>query len=216
VKRLMGLSLAIVAMFAIAACGGGDDDGGDDSNGDNDAPDATATADNSGGDNDDDGDNDGDNDDDGDDDGDGAAFAKVTIGSDSWEFDLASQFSACIALGGAIGAVGPGANGIDVDVDITLPPEDWESQSDDDGWDAPSVRVDDDVNDRQWRAGGDIINDILAGRDNIDGVSQVDSFSIDGGTASGTATFIDMRAVTFAAGDALPDSVQGSFEVSCG
>lgn len=215
-KRLMGLTLAVVALFALGACGGDSDD----SDGDDDAPEATSAATNaSGGDNDSNSD-DNDNDsngaaDDGDDNG-GAAVARVTIGDESWEFDLEHQFSTCISLGGAIGAVGPAADGTEVTVDINLPPEDWESDSSDDGWAPPSVRLDDDVNDRQWRAGGDIITDMLAGRDGIEGASQVDSFSSDGGSGSGTATFIDMRAVTFAAGDALPESVQGTFEVSCG
>ena len=208
-KRLMGLALVLVATLALSACGGDSDD----SNGDDDAPDSTTTA--ASGNNDSGGNNDNNDGDDGDDDGGGAATASVTIGSDTWTFDLDSRFAACIALGGAVGAVGPAADGSDVTVDISLPPEDWESDTSDDGWEAPTVRVDDDVNNRQWRAGGDIIEQMLASRDDADGVSQVDSFSIDRDSGSGTATFIDQRAISFAAGDALPESVQGTFEVSC-
>lgn len=217
-KRLVGFALTIFLVLAIAACGGGSDDG--DNDGDDAGSDPTSAAtqapdDSNSGDDDDDGGND----DGGDDDGDapGSESATVTIGDETWEFELSSRFAACIALGGAIGAVGPAADGTSVTVDISLPPEDWESQPAGD-WDAPSLRINDKATDRDWRAGGDIMADVLAGVGASEDLSMVTSFSIDGSSASGTASFVEMRALQLAgaSGEALPDAVQGTFEVSCG
>lgn len=50
-----------------------------------------------------------------------------------------------------------------------------------------------------------------------EGGSQIDSVTIDGGHAVGTATFIDLEAVTeaYRAGDPVPGSMTGSFEINC-
>ena len=74
-------------------------------------------------------------------------------------------------------------------------------------WDQPYVRVSDDENDLDWRAGDDIAVQMVG-----EGMSQVDSFTHDGQRASGTATFIDLYAVQR---QESPEPVQGSFEFAC-
>ena len=143
-------------------------------------------------------------------------YAIVTIGTETYEADMSGTLAACIALGGAVGGVGqiiePGSGTID----MTIPPENWESSSED--WDPPSIRVDlgEDANGVpiDWRAGGDLVESMpdLAGK------SQVDSFAVDGATASGTATFIDFFQVQLASGGQVddPEPVEGTFEINCG
>lgn len=50
-----------------------------------------------------------------------------------------------------------------------------------------------------------------------EGGSQIDSVTIEGGYAVGTATFIDTEAVSEAhrSGDPVPESMTGSFEINC-
>lgn len=50
-----------------------------------------------------------------------------------------------------------------------------------------------------------------------EGGSQIDSVTIDGGYAVGTATFIDLEAVTeaYRADEPVPESRTGSFEINC-
>ncbi len=143
-------------------------------------------------------------------------YAIVTIGTETYEADMSGSLAACIALGGAVGGVGqiiePGSGTID----MTIPPENWESSADD--WDPPSIRVDlgEDENGVpiDWRAGGEIVESFpdLAGK------SQVDSFAVDGATASGTATFIDFFQVQMAGTGQVddPEPVEGTFEINCG
>ena len=49
------------------------------------------------------------------------------------------------------------------------------------------------------------------------GDTQIDSFTVDGNSASGTATFVDEQAIFIALGGtgADPEPVEGSFEVTC-
>ncbi len=141
----------------------------------------------------------------------------VTIGGETYEADLSADLTVCISMGGAIGAAGPipGIDGGTIDVDIPI--EDYEASADE-GWEPPSVRVDlgEDENGVpvDFRAGGDIVDSFpdLAGK------SQVDSFSVDGTSASGTATFIDVFQVQLAQGGQVeePQPMPGTFEVSCG
>ena len=97
-------------------------------------------------------------------------------------------------------------------VTILLPPTD-----DPNFEDPPSVRVK--VND----GGPDFTADpSILETGNYDtviseGDTQVDSFTVDGNTASGTATFVDEQAIFAALGGAAddPEPVRGSFEVTC-
>lgn len=143
-------------------------------------------------------------------------YAIVTIGTETYEADMSGSLAACIALGGAVGGVGqiiePGSGTID----MTIPPEDWESSSED--WDPPSIRVDLGEDDNgvpiDWRAGGEIVESFP----DLVGKSQVDSFSVDGSTATGTATFIDFFQVQLAGSGQVddPEPVEGTFEINCG
>jgi hypothetical protein len=124
--------------------------------------------------------------------------AVVVIGGQSYEFaDLY-----CVTLAGALGAESLGG---DPKIDISLPPEGWETSGDE--WDPPSVRI----------QGDDPYMDLVAGNpaDNriTEEQSRVDSFSSDGHHATGTATFYDQAAAVDA--DQPPPSVSGTFEVTC-
>lgn len=146
----------------------------------------------------------------------GESRATVTIGDETYEADLSGSLTVCISMGGAIGASGPivGVDGSNLSIDI--PPEDYETSGDD--WDPPSIRVDlgEDAEGVpiDWRAGGDIV----MGYPELEGKSQVDSFSVDGSSASGTATFIDFfQFQLFQTGQVdEPQPVTGSFSVECG
>lgn len=142
----------------------------------------------------------------------GAQRAIVTIGDEEFSSD---QVVVCISLGGSVGGTFKSEAG-DVEISIDVPPEDWETSSD--GWQAPSVRVRDErdpQNERGWEAGGETVSAFTGVPE---GGSQVDSFSVDGSSASGTATFIDLNAVLIATagGTDPPQPVTGTFEISCG
>jgi hypothetical protein len=132
--------------------------------------------------------------------GEEANTAVVVIGDQRYEFaDLY-----CVTIGGALGAASVGG---DPQVDIDVPPEDWETSDED--WDAPSVRISGDDPYLDLRAGGEVVE--MDARME-DGQSQVDGFTTDGHRASGTATFIDYQAFTT---DQSPDPISGTFEVTC-
>lgn len=132
--------------------------------------------------------------------GDEENVAVVTIGDDRYEFtDLY-----CVSMGGAMGATSVGG---DPQVNIDLPPLDWETS--DEGWDAPSIRVSGDDPYFDMQAGGET----MAADERVEpGSTQVDSFVSDGYHASGEATFIDATAVMVSED---PQPVTGTFEVTC-
>lgn len=124
--------------------------------------------------------------------------AVVVIGDQRYEFaDLY-----CVTLAGALGAESLGG---DPKVDISLPPEGWETSGED--WDPPSVRI----------QGDEPYMDLVAGNpaDNrvTEEQSRVDSFSSDGHHATGTAIFFDQAG--YLGADQPPPSVSGTFEVTC-
>lgn len=135
--------------------------------------------------------------------GDEANTAVVTIGDQRYEFGNLY----CVTIGGALGAVSVGG---DPQVDIDIPPMDWETSAD--GWDPPSVQVN--LEDMNWIASPED-----TALPNIEpGLSQVDSFNTDGYHATGTATFMDSSAwqgFQFGLQDEQPEPVQGTFEVTC-
>jgi len=209
--RRVGIVLLFGAALALAACGGGGDDGAGSVEptvspaSDVDAPpesdsESQEAADDPGGDAE----------------GSvsvglGAQRAVVVIGDEQFEFKMSGV---CLSMGGAVGGVGFTADGA-VKINIDIPPEDWETSAD--GWDAPSVRVTDErdnVDQPDWRAGGEVI---AAYEDLLD-VARVETFSVEGSQASGSATFVDLTAYFFAAasGDPLPDLATGTFEINCG
>ncbi len=127
--------------------------------------------------------------------------AVVTIGEDRYEFELTTL---CLALFGNLAASGRSVDGRDIVLNIEVPPEGWETS--DEEWDPPSIRIDDGENDIDWRAGDDIVREMLD-----PGVSEVTSYSIDGKRASGTATFVDLYAAI--RGEIEP--VEGTFDFNC-
>ena len=184
---LSAIALAFLVSF-LAACG--DDDDSSASGGEN--------SEDVGGGEDAGNDDGGGNTDDGDDGGSGGAVgATVTVGDTTY---TATEELVCVQLGGALSAQFSDRDaGIDINID--LPPEDWESDTAED-WDPPSVRVD--VGDEaQFESGNQL---------GIVGMPEtaVSSYTIDGRTGSGEAEFVDM----FQAPDAA-EVVAGSFELTC-
>jgi hypothetical protein len=119
--------------------------------------------------------------------------AVVVIGGQRYEF--ANLY--CVTIAGALGAESLGG---DPQVNIDLPPQDWETSGSD--WDPPSIRVQVDDPEHDYKAGG-----------NYSGLSpdqsRVTSFDSDGHHATGTAAFFDDVP------HADPTSVTGTFEVAC-
>ena len=144
--------------------------------------------------------------------GDTVNTGSVTIDDTTWEFDATpGALKRCDPdFFGAFWVIGESPDGDGVT--ILLPPTD-----DPNFEDPPSVRVK--VND----GGPDFTADpsILETGDYdtviSEGDSQVDSYTVDGNTASGTATFVDEQAIFAALGGAAddPEPVRGSFEVTC-
>ena len=136
----------------------------------------------------------------------------VTIDDTTWEFDATpGALKRCDPdFFGAFWVIGESPDGDGVT--ILLPPPD-----DPNFEDPPSVRVG--VND----GGPDFTADpSILDTGNYDtviseGDSQVDSYTVDGNTASGTATFVDEQEIFAALGGAAddPEPVRGSFEVTC-
>lgn len=190
----MWSALAVVALLLAAGCGGDDDaDGGADQPGEG----GTETGDEEPG---------------TDAAATGPAGAVVIIDGERYE---ANQELVCISLGGALSAQFQSGDGVTIGVD--LPPEDWETSTTGD-WDAPSLRVDDERDEnmmRQYESGPDL----GAGADEpaYAGV-VVDSFRVDGRTASGSATVVDVFGVLLARGSGgpLPDPLPATFELTCG
>lgn len=70
-----------------------------------------------------------------------------------------------------------------------IPPADWATYTDG-RYDPPKLEVEDEAADIVW-----IASEEWAATNGIEGSSQIDSYEIEGLTASGTATFISRRAV---------------------
>jgi hypothetical protein len=193
--RLLGV-LGATAAVALTGCGGGDDPVGGD------AQEADASADAGV--------------DDGAAEGSGEVSAVVTIGDEEF---VGEETRSCISLGGAVEGIFYAADG-DVEIEIEIPPEDWE-EDDQSDWSPPSVVVTDERPDPRvaWQSGtaqfmpGSEVED-----EDYAGVAVVDSFTVDGSSASGSATYIDDQALVQARADGtpIPEPVGGSFEISCG
>lgn len=130
--------------------------------------------------------------------------ATVTVGDMTYEADVTPGtlqrcdpdfFNAFWALGGG--------------VELFLPPPDDPNHTD-----APRVVAKDEASGLEWVADPTANQ---GGATSIpEGDSQVDSFTIDGNTATGTATFIEQEAFyQWTGGGDQPKPVQGTFEVTC-
>ena len=200
---ILGLVAAGISM-ALACAGGGDNGGGDspntapnDSGGAASQPETAATLFNSSL---------------------STGSAVVQIGDKTYEFDMSGALATqCLTFFGVVGGAGQAADGADVTLSIEVPPENYKSDPRLVELDPPSLRVKDDDNDQDWRA-GDV--DRFSGA-NAPGPneSQVDSYKNDGKSASGTATFMDISTLSRSVWDDTverPDAVKGTFEINCG
>ena len=143
--------------------------------------------------------------------GDGAAV--VTIGDTTYEFALGGSstvgnttyIGVCQTLFGVIAGEGFDPAGTDTRLSFEITPEDYEAQ----GFDPPSieVRIGDEA---RWVAD----QTLAEAAPEFAGMSQVDSWTIDGNVATGTATFIEVE--PFGIGPvegAAP--MAGTFELAC-
>lgn len=137
--------------------------------------------------------------------------ATVTVGDKTYEADVtpgnlqrcdSDFFNAFWALGGGM--------------ELFLPPPDDPNHSD-----APRVVVKDDASGLEWIADPSASSLGSLSGDDYDfkipeGDSQVDSFSVDGNTATGSATFIEQEEYfQWTGGGDQPEPVQGTFTVTC-
>jgi hypothetical protein len=140
--------------------------------------------------------------------GGGDDVAVLVIGDQTYEIDVPPGtlgrcdpdfFGAFWALGGA---------GEDIGLELLLPPPDDPNFADE----VPVITVRDDVAGVEWIADS---SREMAGVEA--GESQVDGFSVDGSSVTGTATFVDLNAsYAFQGGSAdEPQPVTGTFRVSC-
>ena len=132
--------------------------------------------------------------------------ATVTIGDQTYEFTLAGTTTVgsttyvgrCQSIFGMIAASGFVSDGRDITVDMEIPPVDWASYTDD-RFDAPAIQVEDNEANANYVANES--DEFVTG-------SGVSEFEQAGGSASGTAMFVN-------AWDPESEPVEGSFEVDC-
>jgi hypothetical protein len=210
-KRLHAAIAATVALTLTAAACGDDDDATDTTSADDaSAPTAAATAASVPGTGaaSDTEDTDTDSGGSGDDGGTDAAAGSAVVTVDGETFTL-DQEMVCIEFGGAVAGSFATEAG-DASFDVDLPPEDWESRPAEEEWEAPSVRLDDDRADAplSWRAGGEVVD----GMTGVPPEVEVTSYSIDGASAIGTATVVEINRI------GIEDAVvaEMEFEFSCG
>jgi hypothetical protein len=145
----------------------------------------------------------------------GEGTAVVTIGSDRYEFSTTTEtidgelkVGVCQVLFGLIHAVGFATDGRPIELDLEIPPVDWESYTDgrfDNS--SPKVRVEVEGEERRIWVADERHTDSEG-----NSPSSVDDWQIDGGRASGTVTFYDSWAYVTGA---TSDPVEGTFEIAC-
>jgi hypothetical protein len=226
--KLQTRIIALTAIFSFtalgagfAACGGSDDDdspgegavtsadaaGGDGGSGDDASPDDASPGD--------------DAEDDGDDSslpsfGDGGT-AVIVVEGQRYEAILSNRTVAgteelgfCRDIFDALQIFGYAEtdDGEIAELTMLIPPTDWETY-DDGRYDPPSAEL------KITDAEGFIISTLVADPENTSytGNSQVDSYELDGTTATGTVTFTNE---TLAIRGGNPEPVQATFEVNCG
>ena len=125
-------------------------------------------------------------------------------------------FDACLTLFGVVAGNGRASDGSSAEIDIDIPPVGYETQRGFEDYEPPNINVKDlDINQNWFADGGNL--DWLT-EPPLPGESQVDSYTSDGSRASGTATFIDVNALSeYNQGkrSQRPESVDGTFEVHC-
>ena len=140
-------------------------------------------------------------------------IVRVTVGDTTFEFDATpGTITSCDAdFFGAFFVNGASEDGDSVS--LLLPPPD-----DPNFEDPPSVRIKVNNGGADFTADSSILENGNYAEVISEGDTQVDSFTVDGNTASGTATFIDEQQIFAALGGTGddPEPVRGSFEVTCG
>jgi hypothetical protein len=142
----------------------------------------------------------------------GDAVAVVTVGDLSYEFALEGSTTVdgdtlmgmCVTTFGVVAGHGYATDGSYAEVDFEIPPEDWETSGE--GWEPPTIRIEDRERGYYWRSGDAEFFDISPG------VAEVTEFRNADNRATGTATFFDFEAHDFT-GD--PETVEGTFEIQC-
>lgn len=133
-----------------------------------------------------------------DDESSGAERVVVTIGTETFEFDVIRQ-PGCVLIGGQVSGSAEMTGGA-VTFGFTIPPEDWETNER--FRNPPDISLVDESSDPAvlWRAGGPGGN--------------VDSYAIDGGRASGSATFVSEA--YRGDPDFVSETASGTFDIDCG
>jgi len=139
------------------------------------------------------------------------SHAEITIGDLTYTFDISGLPAQCSqsgpylqgsfaldASGAAVQAGGPNAS---VQLNFGIPPEDWESQ----GLSPGSVGVENQTTNEYWLAAADV--------GPADGTIGIQTISLDGNHATGTATFLEINGF-YAGGE--PRVVEGSYDITCG
>lgn len=141
--------------------------------------------------------------------------AVVTIDGERFEFEFGTPSgSTCFRISGVVGGAGREKDEADVRVDIEIPPKDYKDRL---GYEiyTPEVTVQDNETGRLFMAGGNLE---FLGPALEEGESMIDSYETNGIAAVGTATFMDLLALSRWRfnGDPRPEPVQGTFEINCG
>ena len=146
--------------------------------------------------------------------GDGGAI--VTIDGDSHEFSAEEVFVCFINADGIFNA-SLASSDFTQNLEVSLPPEGFATDD--------VLRVADEyasvdltVSESEvWSADAYESDPRSVNNRNIpEGQTQVDTYQFDSAGASGTATFLNMEALTIVDGNSTGQPVSGSFEVSCG
>lgn len=128
----------------------------------------------------------------------GGAVATVTVGDLTYTFDLENGLAASCSVfaGETFFGTGSDADGATVGFEFPIEGSDRASEA------TPFIIVNDPATGSEWAAGTDDLRSFEPG------TSQIDSVTVDGRTASGTATFIDAS---------LDERVPtpGTFEATC-
>lgn len=140
----------------------------------------------------------------------GGTGATITVGSETWDFVLSDVYpDGCYVLERGV------ASGGAVDGDYS--PTGVSFAAHDLTPDGGYLEVTNDATGEQWMAAADRAS-MTTFHLLPDGVSQIDTITIDGARISGTATFIEKNAAAdaIATNSSLPASVTGTFDIQCG
>jgi hypothetical protein len=135
----------------------------------------------------------------------GSGTGSITLGDETFELAIGPGTGSCRDVFGIIQAGGQVSDGRDIKGGFMISPLDWEAYADG-RYDPPAVDLEitsTGPDNGRWRADA-----AWAEENDKVGMSQVDSYEMDGLTASGTATFANSW-------DSEAESVEGSFQISC-